>query len=219
MNDKLNYFMCGFLLSGVAMGCGSDSDGSHESREIAASDLQRSLEIEEGQWIKSRIVYEDGSHDEITLRAQEKEGEYRWFDVHQVSSAYGNLDLRILGTPGTVEDPVGQIAEIEADVDTGDAFTDEFLRDYLTRNAATQIMSLMARQSFSAMEREEAPIVVPAGTFFGCYKRDESLVQDNGERAFLTTVWRHPAVPFSGVVLATDAEQSYRQELVDFGTE
>ncbi len=203
------------MLMSAVTGCGSDDGADTQSREIAASEATSTSEVARGQWVKWRIEYQDDTTITLAARAKEKEGEYTWFDFDQRSDTYGNLDLRVLGTPGTLENPVGFIKEVEGSADTGNELADEYLSEWMLTDAAKEIMTVMAQVRFSDMANEESPVVVQAGTFHGCYK--ETQYVNNTDDEVEVTVWRHPDVPFSGFVLATDAAKTYRMELVDFG--
>lgn len=170
-----------------------------------------------GQWVKWRVVYEDDTQIVMTVRAEKKEGDHTWFDIQQVSEEYGNLDFRMLGTPGTLDNPTGYIKEIEGSWDSGSGTAEDFKKAWLEESAAEQIMTLMAQETFSTTVQDDAPVVVPAGTFHGCYKTSASVPMESGDIDVF--VWSHPEVPFSGIVLGTDEAGTYRMEVLDFGRE
>ncbi len=209
------------LMGLVACGVDSEPDTfdqalSHISvkeRELGKSPQTRSTALAVGQWV-TYLASEQG--EPYAIQVAEiigREGSHFWMR----GTSYLDYDdllskhvVRVLGTPPTFDNPVPELVQFEVDeVDTGDPFTDEFLR-YVLEEEAVDLLNSLAAIDFGELEPHEGKVDVIAGTFDGLFRASHGS-EDLGDYTELL----HPAVPLRGFV-RSEANTTI-VELADYG--
>lgn len=167
-----------------------------------------------GQWVQYKMTLSNGQPKLLTQKILKQQGDAFWIElvhdtyqgktVQQMLVAFGNdgkAELRTLRT----KDPRGRIGMVSGRQLSWPLVTYD---DY--RGTAA---SLVARWPSGV----EDTAVVPAGQFEGCSRHRSVFHMGWRNEDLITSTWRHPSVPLSGVVRWEDS-LGFVSELVNYGT-
>jgi hypothetical protein len=166
-----------------------------------------------GQWTKYRVTTDKNEVFEITYKIVAEEDGAQWLEIVRGAADAGTVMQLLIAVknrsdPGSLDlraakirMPNGHVREIRGKMlePTAEGYK-KTLADIFVPNLA------------GATQED---VTVPAGTFHGCYKRQQKV---EGSRASSEqTVWIHPSIPISGLVRSEDNSDHTRTELVVYG--
>lgn len=169
-----------------------------------------------GQWAQYRLRLQDGQQELKTVKIIKQEGNAFWYEVvddtyqgrtiEQLKFTFGNdinhprVELLALRR----KEPSGRVEQAGASDLAWPLVT---YNDY--REGVAALVAPWPQQP-------QAPTVVQAGRFDGCYYNHE-VTPRTGRDPWVTDSWWHPSVPISGMVRLQN-NQGLVKELVAYGS-
>ena len=177
---------------------------------IAADDTRELVTPAVGQWVRYGVTWRSGGRSSTRYSIVDREAGGWWIEVE---------DRR----GGTVRE-VRMHVNVQADGGT-EVLALSFKRDGSVQEIPTRLLPgyqpMLAQWLViifpASLEGEPEVTEVAAGVFHGSFRHEEPL--EFGTQQTNATLWRHPAVPLTGLVKLQDESGEHRMELIGFGLE
>jgi hypothetical protein len=182
--------------------------------EVARSSATELPAFSVGQWSKYRVTTDEGQTFEITYKIVGEEDGAHWLEIVRGEAVAGTV-MQLLVFMKSRTDPASlevRAAKIRMPGSHMREIRGKMLEPTVEGYKAT--LADIFGPSLAGSPQED--VTVPAGTFRGCYKRQQKVA--TGKAAAESTVWLHPAVPITGLVKSEEIGKPNKTELLTYGT-
>lgn len=165
-----------------------------------------------GQWMKQHVIDKDGNHAFVTSKVLSVEADRAWLE-HETESYAGSDAVKMLVSLGDRIDPSSiEVFEYWTKDSEGNV---RQLPPLAVAALKPALRGALVSTAISQTPEGQEDVTTPAGVFVQAYRaRVEAIAMG---RTFVSEVWWHPLVPFSGSVRTVGVDPQGKSELVGFG--
>ena len=188
-----------------------DSEGEPE-REVRtfepAEDGAEPIEPAIGQWVRYGVSWREGGRSTTEYRIVDRQNDSWWLEVtDRRGRAQNHVRMRVR--------PKGEGVELLALTFHRQGQAREEVPERLLPTYEPMLAQWLEMLFPGPMAGQPEDVTVPAGTFPQARRVDETV--EFGGRSIDAAIWRHPAVPVTGMVRFRDQAGGHTVDLLGFG--
>ena len=187
-------------------------EAAEARQEVPASESRSIVEPAIGQWARYNVTYRNGGRSFTRYSIVDREAGGFWVEVEdrrRTATRYVRMHLR-----PSEDGPTELLALYFKRAGEVEQIPPRLMPHF--RPMLQQWIALLFPASVEG-ELDEEVVSVPGGAFSGTRHTTEELGMP--EQAMNVIVWRHPAVPISGMVKLSDESGEHTVELLAYGLE